>query len=93
MSTRPQQRSGPSGVVGRRGDGIRGDVLAVVPQVPYVMLQRGGDHVGALLPHHEVPAGRPPLHQQRPLHPVQGEAPPEPPHGGRGCAEHGRMDF
>lgn len=52
--------------------------LSVVPnslQPSLIMLQRGRDHVGALLSHHEVPARRPSQLQQRPLRPLQGSAP------------------
>lgn len=51
---------------------LRGAYLRVVLSQPsHIMLQRGRDHVCALLPHHEVPTGRPPSFQQRPLRPLQ----------------------
>lgn len=43
-------------------------------QTPHIMLQRGRNHVGAFLPHHEVSLWRPAQLQQWPLRPVQGES-------------------
>ncbi len=48
--------------------------IAPVVQTPYIMLQCGRNHVGAFLPHHEVPPRWPAELQQWPLRFVQGES-------------------
>lgn len=49
----------------------RTNLCVVLSQSSHIMLQRGRDHVCALLPYHEIPTRRPPSFKQWPFHPLQ----------------------